>query len=285
MSALTDRLIQSSREASRVFSVRAPVGGSTDPARFEHAVEVALGVSLPLEQALSALPAGSAVVVHDLELWFGRHAGGLAVIDTLARQIDRAGDRVLFVVTCNEYTFTLLRRLGRLDDQVIATVHCPPLDAGSLREAVLRRHESSGLGLRLIDGPEAAPGEFAVARMFHGLFGASGGYVGPALHAWIGLVERFEHDAVVLRRPRAVDLDALDALEDTWVALLLELVLHRSLSLTRLVRVTGADEAALRRHVLALVRSGLVEDDGVTLRVDPYAAHHVHYWLARRGVL
>jgi hypothetical protein len=286
LSSLTERINRAHFDPARTFAVHPPEGGSIDPDRFRRALEAALGVAPPIEQGLRSLPAGSVVVVHDLELWFERHSGGLEVIDALAELVDTHGSRVLFLVTCNEYTFDLFRRLGRLDDQLMATVHCQPLDAGSLRRAVMERHEAAGLALRLVDQPDVEPGEFALARLFSGLFEASGGYLGPALQAWIGHIHHVDDEAVVLARPRALDLDALDALDDAWVALLIELVLHRRMPFQRLVRVSGEPEAHLRRQVLSLIRGGLVVEasDG-TLSLDPFAAHHVHYWLSTREVL
>jgi hypothetical protein len=285
MTAICERVMRAHFHSRQTFHVRPPDAGSSSADLLGKSIQRALGTSDTPEKALLALPADSVVTLPDLERWFERRHGGLEAIDRLGQLIDSHGDRVLFLLSCNEYTFQLFRRLGRLDDQLMATVQCQPLDAASLRQAVMVRHESSGLALRLANQPLKL-GEWSLARLFSRLFHYSGGWLGPAMQAWIGHIVSVTDDTVTMRNPRPLDLHPLDGLDKSWVALLIELALHRRIAADRLARVVGTTEIELAREIQTLQRAGLVvENSDRSLQIDPFVAHHIHLWLRKREVL
>jgi len=286
--AVTRRLTQKRFGVDRTFVVRPPEHGSIDPGELEQAVCTAVGRSGDVDEALATLPEGSAIVIEELELWWERSPGGLAVIERLQALIERHGDRTLFIVGVNVHVMRLLRRLGALVDQVLATVHCHPLEAMRLKDAVMRRHDATGLGLRLEgESRDRDPSDWKMARLFTGLFDCSDGYVGAALHAWVAHIVEVTPDYVVVRRPRLVADDALDALDPEWAALLVELVLHRRIERARLLRVTQLSEERLDAALAGLRRAGLVSggrgDEAVT--VQRFMQRHVERWLVGREVL
>ncbi len=282
--ALMRRIVHERFVEGHTFTVRPAEAGSVDPTAFDEALARALGAQGDPDEALSTLPEGSAVVVEDLELWWERSLKGLAVLERLEGLIERHGDRTLFVLGVNEYVMRLLRRLGVLVDQALATVHCRPLDARRLREAVMLRHSATGLSLRLC-GDSREPNEWKTARLFSGLFDYSGGYIGGALAAWIAHIEEVTSEHVVIRRPRAPDLSVFDALDPDWVALLVELSMHKRIDRTRLLRVTRLEQARLDQALAGLQRAGLVVAEGAGLSLEHFTAQHVMRWLRDRGIL
>lgn len=271
--------------AGSAFAVRPVDGGTVDTERFDEALRTAIGLSGDVDTLLANLPEDAAVVIDELELWWERSAGGLAVLERLEGLITRHGHRTLFIIGVNEHLMRLLRRLGVLVDQVLATVHCQPLEALRLREAVMRRHEATGLALR-IEGDKSEPSEWKTARLFAGLFEYSGGHVGAALHAWIAHIVEVMPGHIVMRRFRPADLAPLDALEPDWVALVVELLMHRHITRERLARVTRLDDARLDAGLAGLIRAGLAArgESGV-YAIDPFMVHHVDRWLRTREVL
>lgn len=286
--AVTRRITQERFGPERTFVVRPVEHGSIDPAQFEAAVCQAVGRSGDVDEALGTLPEGSAVVVEELELWWERSPGGLAVVERLGEVVERHGGRILFVVGVNVHVMRLLRRLGVLVDQVLATVHCHPLEAMRLKDAVMRRHDATGLGLRLEgESRERGPSDWKTARLFTGLFDASDGYIGVALHTWIAHIVEVTSDYVVVRRPRTLAVDALDALDPEWASLLVELVLHRRMDRSRLSRVTGLAPERLDAALAGLRRAGLVVGgrDGEAVAIERFVQRHVERWLLAREVL
>ena len=78
----------------------------------------------------------------------------------------------------------------------------------------------------------------------------------------------------------------LDGLRIEMSALLLQLVLHKQVTLRRLCRITGQAEDALEADLGPLVRMGLVRRDSRDiLHVDRYAAHWVTDRLRAQGMV
>lgn len=272
-------------ERDRIVRINPPEAGSPDPAELDAAIARATGQRGSADAILASLPPDTALVFHDAELWWERAPGGLAAIDALAALIDRHSARLLFVVVVNTHALRLMRRLGRLDREALATIVAAPFDALALRRAIMSRHDSSGLDLRLA-GLDLRPGEWRLARAFSRLFDLTDGAVGAALDAWIASLIAVDERSVTVRISAPPSLEAFDALDPTTTGLLVELVLHRRLDDARLARITALEPARLAAATAALLRSGLAAR---TRRGSLEIARHVRpqlvRWLTDRGVL
>jgi hypothetical protein len=71
-------------------------------------------------------------------------------------------------------------------------------------------------------------------------------------------VEKVRDGVLSVRLPEAPKPDALRDLPDAWRALLLQLTLHRRLSLARLGEITRLPAAELEQDMEALLRAGLI---------------------------
>lgn len=272
-------------DRDRIVRINPPEAGSPDPDELEAAIARATGQRGSADAILASLPPDTAVYFHDAELWWERAPGGLAAIDALSRLIDRHSARLLFVVVVNAHALRLLRRLGRLDREALATIVAGPFDALALRRAVMARHDSSGLELRLA-GLDLRPGEWRLARAFSRLFDLTDGAVGAALDAWTASLIAVDDRSVTARITAPPSLQAFDALDPVIIGLLVELVLHRRLDDTRLARVTGLAPAPLAAATAALLRSGLAtRNRRGSLEVARHVRPHVVRWLTDREVL
>ncbi len=290
MSAVTQRILATHFDDTRIVHVRPPDGGSVDVAMFDRALLAGLGARGAVDSALDGLPDGSVVVIHDLELWWERSPSGLGVVRHLDGLLERHGGRTLFVIVTNEYVMRLLRRLDVLVNQALATVHCRPLEALRLREAILTRHEATGATLRIAAGGQReslAPTEWRLAKLFGDLFDYSDGYIGAALHGWISHIAEASSDEIVVARALVPDTAVFKTLEPQWTALLIELVMHRRVTTARLARITGVDEPLVTANLSALTRTGLVvfHEASGAYEIDRFVLHHVTRWLHAEEVL
>lgn len=285
-SALIQMVARTHFEASRVFRVQPPPGGSVDVAAFHRALRVGLKVRGGVDELLGTLPERSAVVLEDASRWWERSEGGLAVIDEVLRLIDRFGERCLFVIELDTRVFRAIGRFRELAGKALAVVECGPVDSRTLRSIIELRHRSTGLSFELEGRLEDALGDLARARLFARAFDDARGLVGPALQGWIAAIQRVEGDVLKLRAPRAVDDGVLEDLPVGLQAILVQLVLHRALTVPRLERVTGLSAEALAGSVATLTRMGLVERDGEgVVVVNRFVKHRVSRHLDARGWL
>ena len=273
-------------DPAHVHDVHPAPGGTTEVAQLDDALREALGGLSSVEEALQTTPEGTVLILHDIELWWGRERGGAASLERLMSLIDRYSDRCFFVLNLRTRPFRFLDRLTRLSDRALAVIECGPLDAEALKDIVMLRHRSTGLAFTLDGRPEATLRDWRLARLFSAHFDSSRGMVGVALASWIAGIDRVEGNTVTIRSPSHWPLEAFEGLRVSWLAIVLQLILHRQLTRDRLSRISQLPEAEIMEDLAALVRMGLITEDrrGV-LELDPLAEHLLVAHLDRRGQL
>jgi amino acid transporter len=267
------------------FRVPPPPHATADLAVFQSHLRRTLGAAGDMDSALARLPAGTLLVIDDLDLWWERRPGGLEVIDHLLGLIDRFGGRCLFVVTATTSTDALLRQVVRLQDRFLASVHLDPFTAEELRDVVLVRHRSTGMGLSVDGRPTQGLADWRLARFFNQLFDLTRGNVGEALQSWIASIEAVADQRVLVRTPETPRSGPLEELRPRQRGLLGALAVHRRLPLDGIARIACLDAAALDEEVAALRRSGLVEESGGALVLNRYVEPELRRVLQERGVV
>jgi amino acid transporter len=284
--ALAQRSVGELFAGREVLRVQPRPGGSVQLAHFDAAVAKARDTTGTSDAVIRALPDGSAVVIDDLELWWERSREGMAVVDRILELVERHGGRVLFILCVGRQALNLLDRLCALSDRALAVVHCGPMPAEALKTIVTLRHASTGVKFSLGERSEDDLGALRLARLFSGYFDYSGGVVGAALRGWIAHVDKVGEDALVVRAPHPERWELVDELRREWVALLLQLVLHKQMSSARLERVTGLDRQVLARELDTLRRIGLlVESRKRVVEINPFVFHIVSSRFLSQGLL
>jgi amino acid transporter len=270
----------------RIHHVFPPPGGAIEPALFQRALETELGSQGSPSALLSHLPEQSVVVFHDTELWWQRSLHGLAIIEQLEQLIDEHSRHCLFVVNLNVHAFRFLKRVTGLRDRALAVVDCGPLDAQCLKDIIMIRHKSTGLGLELAGRDLDAVPEWRLARLFSQHFDYCGGIVGVALQSWIAHIVGLDQKTLEIKNPSPPRADVLHELPMEWLSLLLELCLHKQVTEERLQSVTEIPERELHHLLTTLVRMGLVtrNSQGV-IETNRYVDHVISTHLVERRLL
>jgi amino acid transporter len=285
-SAYCRHLTRKMFDKSRSYHVFPPRSGSVDIERFKQSLRDALEVQGELGDIFQSVKEQSAIVLHDLELWWSRSEDGLDVIKLVLRLIEDYGHRTLFVLNMNTYAFRFISKVLPLADHALSVVNCGPLSAEELKDVILLRHRSTGHRFRLDNKIEEQLSEWALARIFTGAFDYSMGNVGVALQAWVSHAESVQRSTIALRLPRATNLDLFDELRMEWIAILIQFVLHKRLTRERLLTITRASEPSLAVAVNTLIRMGIVtESSAGVLELNRFVAHMVTTHLEERGLL
>ena len=268
-----------------MLRVPPPPHATADLVVFRKHLGQALGSGGDPEAALARLPAGTLIMVDDLDLWWERRIGGLDVIESILGLVDQFGGRCLFVVTATPTTDALLRQLVRLEERFLASVHLDPFTAESLRDIVLVRHRSTGMGL-LVDGRRTQGlADWRLARFFNQLFDRTRGNVGEALQSWITAIDSLADEQIHVLTPETPRLTPLEELKPRQRALLGALMVHRRLPVEGIGRMTGLDTTALAEEVAALRRSGMAEESGGVLVLNRYVEPDLRRALQALGVV
>lgn len=284
--ALCRRLTSRALSGRPTFWVEPPEAGDASVESFRARLAEATGERGSVKDILGALPEKSVVVIEDLELFWERSEKGLAVIDMLLSQIEAHSSRLLFVIDVGAHPFEIINRFRPLADHALAVVECGPLPAETLKEIVMLRHGSTGVGFELDGMAESELTEWRLAQLFSRHFGASRGLVGSALVSWITNVEEASEESIGIRAPARKGWEVLDRLRPEWVAVIVQLLLHKRMSHERLLRVSGLDGMELDQQLDVLRRMGLVRESrqGV-LRLDRFVTPALIERLRERRVI
>lgn len=285
-SALSTMVANQLFDPAKVHRVLPPRGGAVQPLIFGVALERALQLTGDPHQMLRALPRGSVVLIDDLELWWERSEGGLAVLEQIIKLIEAHGSRCFFILGINTQSFVFINRFVGLGGVAQSVIECGPVDAEAIKSVVMVRHRSTGKKLRLGRKGEDELSEWRLARLFNSYFDYSEGNLAAALLGWIAHIESVREDEVTIRIPLAADPEMLSQLRAPWLALMQQLLLHKQVTFPRLQRITGLDPMVLREQLSALLRMGLlVESRQGIIEINRYLQHFVVADLARRGHL
>ena len=285
-SALVEVAVERHLAHRTVHRIAPPLGGSAELAVFQTALETELRRSGSIESLMDALPDGSVLLLHDLELWWERSDRGFEVLEAVLAQLERVGDRVLFVLEIGTFAYRLLNAFLPLEAEALAVVECAPVDAETLKDIVLQRHSATGLRFAIDDRPEGTVSDWSLAELFTALFHRCDGNVGSALYAWVAGVRSFDGSVLTIAELQPVDDDALNAIPMDALAVLVQLVLHKQLTLERLARVSGLSPLTIRRELGTLRRMGLVgQRRREVVELEPGPRTRLVASLARRGLL
>jgi hypothetical protein len=246
----------------------------------------ATGLSGSIAEIFRTLPEHSALLLDDVELWWERSPDGDRVISEIVRLIGRHSDRALFVLGVGRQAFQLMNRLTGLSDHAIAVVECGPMTAEDLKSIMTLRHGSTGMAYELARTREEDLGEIKKARLYSKYYEYSGGYVGSALHAWVSRIERVSGQVLTTSAPRVRDWEIFDSLRVEWVSVLLELFLHKQLTLPRLRRVTELPPQKLEEVLAALCRMKVVQRPRARVyEINPSISHVLYDRFVQKGLL
>jgi hypothetical protein len=245
------------------------------------AVEAALGKRGSPTTSVERLPKGSVIVFDDLDLWWERRPGGLEAIDAILDLVAGAGERVGFILAGSEAPLRVIQDLRPLSRLVYTRLDCQPLSARELEKVIVARHGSTGIDLKIAGRRSFSA--WTRARLFDAHFAYTHGNVGYALRSWITHLESFADDQLTIRMPRPLDWDAIDDLRPEYLALLIELILHKAATVEKLERLTGRSAASIADGLAELTAIDLVVQNRRRIaQLNPFVHVPVLRWLDRK---
>jgi hypothetical protein len=168
----------------------------------------------------------------------------------------------------------------------LAVIECEPLPAEALKSIISLRHGSTGISFELAGTAEEDLAPWRQARLFTRYFDYSGGLVAVALRAWLAHIDKIDTNTMLMRWPKRPRIEAIDQLRVELAALLVQLVVHKQVTLRRLQRITALPQEELESDLSALTRMGIVRRDARdVMHVDRFVAHLVTDSLRTQGML
>ena len=258
-SSLSKYLARKHFSSDNIHILKAPKFCNASTELFRESLAKALQVnSQDLEEALSDLPSGKVIVIHDLELWWERKPDGLEVIELIKDLIDRFGRKFLFLINANEHALKVIEKASGLMSYSVAAVVCKPFDARELRDIIMLRHNAGGLKFVFTKKEEEKMSALDFARMFNRFFDQSYGNPGMMISMWLASIKKITGKTLVMEPVQIPSMSVFDLLNQEQLFYLLQFVMHRRLAADSLARALQFPEERVKEQIKELLRSGII---------------------------
>ncbi|MCB1144605.1 MAG: amino acid permease [Leptospiraceae bacterium] len=200
----------------------------------------------------------SVLIFHDLELFWQRREGGEKVIRELFYLIENNPGNLWFLCNLNEFTSNIFIKTMDLDTFLTGSIKSQAFSPAELQEIILSRHKSTGLQLQ---SSGKLLGIFPIiffVNYFNKLYEVSGGNISAASRIFISTFTEANAETITLGFPQKPDMDFFRDLQEDWLMILLQLLLHKKLTLNRLELLMDSSEDKLPAILASLERMNLI---------------------------
>lgn len=270
-----------------------------DPAALAPAIAAIVGAPDPdrLEEYLGE--SRRVVVIEEVERTFLRHVGHYEAARALGRLISATSGTVLWIVVVNQIAFRFLDAAIGLGHRFSHRIYAGTATAEEIRQAILVRHNLSGLRLRYERAPDTGrpPRGLTDRRrartdperaFFEMVARQSGGVYRTAFSIWLGHIALIEDGLFTVKAPAAHDLAPVIAgLTLTDLFSVVALMQHGSLTAAEHALVFQQSVEASDAQIDELVARQIIGRDPIRpgYRVRPEAMSAVREALFRRNLL
>jgi hypothetical protein len=271
----------------------------TDAQAMDDFLRSLLGVA-PYEEVIEGVASRRRVVIlEELERTYLRVMNGFEALKRLVDVVYATSRSTLWLFSINEAAFRYLDAVTGLGRHFSYRVNAMSVTQQDLTNAILQRHNLSGLRLAFAPLPEQDPRVSRVRRMLgfeqdpqelflSALYNQSEGIFRSAFELWQACIERVEGGVVHMRQPLAPDYRSLIEQLNTSDYFVLKAVLqHGCLTVTELMRVLEIPGEASSQLLERLQSLEILEIEKANpgLRVRPEAGRVVREALSRRNLL
>jgi len=244
-----------------------------------------------LREKIASSHGGRIIILEDLHRLYLRAVGGLDLLLRFLEFIDATGDRILWLVSIDQYAWQYLDHVQQISRHFAFRIETGQLSRQELEGAIMARHRATGYRLRFPDGQVRREGNQEILRQgfFDRLSRASGGNVFSAIFYWLRSVQGVEEDALVIAPLEELKLESLGTLPLGDLLNLAMLIQHGGLSVEKFSAIFRIPLAEGRARLTHLERLGIlkhVEDaEGQNLyMVDQILYHPIAAELKRRNL-
>ncbi|MBN2237736.1 MAG: hypothetical protein JW729_09255 [Bacteroidales bacterium] len=266
-----------------VFQISSPYAGSTSPSDLLLSFNAATEKTGTFTDILNAIPAESILVIDNLELWWEKSQNGMRTIDQLMKLVRNFSHRHLFIFACDINAFQLINHYRKIESNFINLIELAPMNAKEIKEAILKRHLSSGLKFQYKNRDNTNFKSWHYAMLYSSYFNYSEGNIGVALQTWMANIKKVENNTLTIQKPVLPDQSIFNYLETDWMIFIMQFILHKRMNIKKLARILRESEVTIQNKVDILKRAGIVNSltDGL-LELNPYMLPFLQKALIKR---
>ena len=265
-----------------IYQILAPESGSIDINDFEEALSNALPENIiRTSNPIRQFEKDSVIILDDLELWWEKSENGNQLLEHIFDLINQYSSKYLFLVSINSFAADLIFKLNPINNLFINIIKLRNVGSETLKEIIMLRHKSGGLKLNY---KNKKINRITEAGLFNRYYKVSNGNIGFALNIWLSNIVNFENETIYIDFEN-INTFELENLKTEELLYLLQFVLHKNLTISKLANVMHSDKIEVVRELKFLIRSGLVQKHNRVYYLDKYMVSITIKLLKEKGIL
>lgn len=225
---------------------------------------------------LNQLKKSRVFVFNDLEKWWTRNVDGNDCINYLAELIEKVGDKHVFILNCNTYSYQIIKEVTQLESELLTTLIMRPASGLELRKIIINRHKIGGA--EIFYQNELVHNSKKVADFIQKLEVQSKGNIGVALNLWLSSIHMDARGELSIKNRPVRSFPNVQNKE--WKLLLYHFILHRKLSEKQIRAIMNEDALWSKITMSEMQKAGLVfrQADG-KFELNSNARFYIETWL------
>ena len=271
---------------SKIYTISPPTEGSTNIKTFKTKLAIAFDANGSYVRKFTKIQNGSVIIFDEMELWWEKSENGFDVINEIIELIETYSNKFLFILNINSNAYKIISLITNIDNYLLNIIDCKPFNAIQIKDAILFRHNSGGIPFMYKNKMQdnLKPAEYA--KLFTKYFNYSGGNIGVALFSWVSNVVDFKENVLYLKGANNVNSEIFDEFDQDIYILLLQFILHKRLTVSKLSRIMLNEENIIEKQIAFLKRSGLLIEEGKGIfEINKFLFVHIIHKLEDIGMI
>lgn len=285
MSYLIENLIKITN-FDKVIKIEKPL---TTINKYEELIDKAFkdasGLNLPINEIINKIPKNSVIIIEDIELWWTRTEEGLNNALYLNNLIKKYSHKVLFILSCNIYSYQLLRKALNIDYNLLETIMLNPMKIQDIKKAIIERHKSGGLKYKWRGKPEEEMSKRKENQIIKRIASVSQGNIGTSLYTWLGNIQEVENNTLEFLNIENKSMpNVLNYEQDN---ILLQVLLHKEISIKNIKKIYQQENIEnIQNNLKSLIRMGLIDEIRINnYRLNPFIALEIVKYLRKKELI
>jgi hypothetical protein len=275
-------IAKSFTDNKNIFHIVAPETGSINKDDFDNAALNAFSEKVfSSSNIFRHFPENSIVILDDLELWWEKSENGNQLLEYIFEIVNKHSSRILFLISMNSFVADLIFKLNDINSLFINIIKLKNVDSKTLRDIVMLRHKSGGLTIYY---KNKKLNKIREANLFNKLYKYSYGNINTALNLWLSKIDKYENETIFIDFPHINTFD-LENIKTEDLLYLSQFVLHKNLTVNKLVNVMHTDKMTAIRKIKFLLRAGLIVKHNRVYYLDKYMISITINILKEKGIL
>jgi len=259
-SSLSKHLANLNFSKDNIYSTRAPKESIADKNLFIQTLQKSLNRYDEPGYILDSLPAGTVIIVNDLELWWERKPFGTQVVDYIIHLVRQYGHKIFFIININRYALKIINQLTSLTILAIDIVICQPFHSRELKDMILLRHNAGGMKFIMDKKHESDFSNWDYANLFNRIFSLSAGNPGYAINLWLAGIKKVNGNTLIMEKVPVKSIVLPDNLSKEEWLYIIQFVLHRRFSIKNLSEILLTDSEKTEKNIRILLQKGILTE-------------------------